>query len=133
MEPIENKKIKDIMTYGVISIPEDVSVIKLIELFAVGNIHGVVVMDKNNQPVGFVSDIDILKAFGRDFKEVKVKEIMSTPLLKINQDKKVKDAAEIMKSKNCHRIAVVDDNGTVRGIFSITDVVREIYKATVKL
>lgn len=127
MKLIENKKVKDLMTYGVISIPSDSTIVELINVFAVGNVHGVIVRE-NDIPVGFVSDIDITKAFGKDLNEVKVKEIMSSPLLKINMNEKVGDATKIMKMKNCHRLAVVNDKGDIIGVFSITDIIREIYK-----
>jgi len=53
---------------------------------------------------------------------------MSSPPVTIEMDKTVKDACEIMKNKHIHRIIVIDTNKNMRGIISLTDIMREIYR-----
>jgi len=128
MKRIEQTKVKDIMTYGAITIPEDATVIEAVYTLVEGNVHGVVVVNQRNEPVGIVSEADIPKAFGRNFEDIKVSEIMSSPPVTIEMDKTVKDACEIMKNKHIHRIIVIDTNKNMRGIISLTDIMREIYR-----
>lgn len=124
---IEDKKVKDIMTYGAITIPDDSKVIDVVRILVEAHVHGVVVTNEKNEPLGAVSEIDIPKAFGRDFSEVKVTEIMSSPVKTISMEKTVKEAGEIMRDKHVHRLIVVDENNRIRGILSVTDIIKGIY------
>ncbi len=128
MVKIEETKVKDIMTYGAITVPENTTVIEAVHILVEGGVHGVVVVNQRREPVGVVSEADIPKAFGRNFEDVKVTEIMHSPPEVIEIDKKVKYATEIMKNKHIHRLIVVDDSKEMRGILSLTDVIREIYR-----
>lgn len=125
---IEDKKVKDIMTYGIITIPEDSKVIDVVRIFVEASVHGVVVMNEKNEPLGAVSEIDIPKAFGRDFSKVRVTEIMSSPVKTINMEKTIKEAGEVMKDKHVHRLMVVDENNRIRGILSVSDIMKDTYK-----
>jgi len=128
MKRIENKKVKDVMTYGVVSIPEDSSVMDVARIFVEANVHGVVVMSNRNEPLGVISELDLPKAFGKDFRQVNVKEIYNTPISTVNMDESIKKAGEIMKEKHIHRLIVVDENNRIRGVLSISDIIKDVYK-----
>ena len=127
MKRIENKKVKDVMTYGVVAIPEDSSVMDVARIFVEANVHGVVVMSNRNEPLGVISELDLPKAFGKDFRQVNVKEIYNTPISTVNMDESIKKAGEIMKEKHIHRLIVVDENNRIRGVLSISDIIKDIY------
>lgn len=130
MKKIEEKKIRDLMTFGVITLPENASVIEAVYILVEGNIHGVVVVNERREPIGVISGGDIPKAFGRNFEDVKVTEIMHSPIEVVAMDNTIKDATEIMKNKHIHRLIVIDENKEMRGILSLTDIIGEIYKIT---
>ncbi|MFT5166167.1 MAG: CBS domain-containing protein [Saprospiraceae bacterium] len=53
--------------------------------------------------------------------ELALKEIMTTDLVTIHIDKNLSYVAEIFKTKALHHIPVVDDEGSLTGIISLTD------------
>lgn len=132
MKRIEETKVKDIMTYGAITVPENTSVIEVINILVDGGVHAIVVVNQRREPIGVVSEADIPKAFGRNFDEVKVIEIMHSPPEVIEMNKSVKDAGEIMRNKHIHRLIVIDDSKEMRGLLSLTDIIREIYRISRK-
>jgi len=57
---------------------------------------------------------------------LKVKEIMSQPVVSIGPDILVKDAAAMLAERNISGVPVVDADGRVIGIFSEADVLKSI-------
>lgn len=128
MKRIEETKVKDIMTYGVVTVPEDTTVMEAINILVDAYVHGIVVTNQENDPVGVVSEADIPKAFGKNFNEVKITEIMHSPPEVIEMNKSVKEAGEIMQNKHIHRLIVIDENKKMKGILSLTDIINEVYR-----
>lgn len=128
MKRIEGTKVKDIMTYGVITVPDDASFMDVINILVEGYVHGIVVVNKRYEPIGVVSEADIPKAFGKNLDEVKVTEIMNSPPEVIEMNKSIKEAGEIMQNKHIHRLIVIDENKKMKGLLSLTDIIREIYR-----
>ncbi|OQX21670.1 MAG: hypothetical protein BWK75_02730 [Candidatus Altiarchaeales archaeon A3] len=130
MKKIEEKQVKDLMTYGTITVPENATVIEAVYILVEGSVHAVVVVNQRREPVGIVSESDIIKAFGKNFEDVKVTEIMHILPEVVEMDKTIKYASEIMQNKHIHRLIVIDNSKEMRGILSLTDIIREIYKIT---
>ena len=126
MKHIEDKKVRDLMTYGVVTVPEYAKVINVIKILTEGYVHGVVVVGKEGKAAGVISEIDISKAFGQDLEEVAAKEIMSKPARTIDINATVGDAAKTMREGGFDRLIILDKNGFPRGIISVTDIIREI-------
>lgn len=124
---VEELKVKDLMTHGVIIVPLGAMVVDVVGILVEGNVHGVIVTDDSNEPVGVVSEIDIPKAFGKDLSKTPVTKIMSTSVNTIGMDEKIERAGEIMKNRGIHRLIVVDKEGRMRGILAMWDIVMEIY------
>ena len=59
MKHIEDKKVRDLMTYGVVTVPEYAKVINVIKILTEGYVHGVVVVGKEGKAAGVISEIDI--------------------------------------------------------------------------
>jgi len=125
---VEDKKVKDLMTYGAIAIPEYSKVIDAVGILVEGCVHAAVVTGKNCVMAGVVSEIDITRAYGRNFEEIEVKDIMSSPVKTIGMDNTIREAGEIMRDGLIDRLVVVDENKRMRGILSVTDIIKEIYK-----
>lgn len=123
---VEDMLVKDLMTYGVITVPDSVTVTEVIRVLVEGHVHGVAVISETNEPVGIISEKDIVKSFGKDFNEVTARDIMSSPVQTVGMDGTIEDAAAIMRDKGYNRMLVVDDKDLLRGILSLTDIVNEI-------
>ncbi|MDD1657366.1 MAG: CBS domain-containing protein [Methanomicrobiales archaeon] len=89
---------------------------------------------RKNLPIGIVTEEDFAwKVVAKDLKpgSVKVHEVMSTPLITINADKTVGDAAQLMVKKSVRRLPVVEKKKvvgivTVRDILSVSSEMNEI-------
>ena len=124
---VEDKKVKELMTHGVITMPGYSKVIDAISVLVEGHVHGVVITSKQNEMLGIVSEIDIVKAYGHDFEDADVRDIMSSPVRTVGMEDTINDASEIMKNEGIDRLLVVDERGRMRGILSLTDIINKIY------
>lgn len=96
---------------------------------------GSVLVSEEGEAVGIVTERDILYkvvAGGKDATKLKLRDIMSTPLVSVDAGARVKDAIAIM-SKNEIRRLVVKDGKKVTGIVSLRAVVGDIHKADVPI
>ena len=123
---IEEKKVKDLMTHGVVTVPNYKKVINVIKILREGRVHAVMVVGEEGKAVGVISEIDIPKAFGKDLNEISVKEIMSSPVKTIDINASIIEATKIMMEKGIERLFILYENGFPRGVISITDVIAEI-------
>ena len=97
---------------------------KLMEDMNVGSI----VVVQNDRPVGIITDRDIVIRVvnkGLDAEKCPVAEIMSLDLVTLNQKTGLFDALEQIKESGggVRRYPIVDENGSVKGIITLDDVV----------
>ena len=70
----------------------------------------------------FVSYSTTAAVLGRTYVHSKVKEIMSQPLIHVHPNESILDVAEIMTSKNIHKLPIIV-NDEILGIISSSDLV----------
>jgi CBS domain-containing protein len=78
--------------------------------------------------VGVITDRDIVcrvVAAERDPSGVEVSEVMSSPVISVDEDADLKECEEKMAQYQIRRIPVVDAEGRITGIVSQADVARE--------
>jgi len=88
--------------------------------------RGYVVVLKNGKPVGILTDSDILEKViskGKDPKKIKVKEVMSSPLITISPDEELVEVSRIMRKNVIKRVPVVK-NGKLVGIITDNDIAK---------
>ena len=93
-----------------------------------GGIGAVLVKDSNNL-VGIITDRDFatkIAANSLPF-DTPAEKIMSSPLITINHDQPISDAAETMSTKKIRKLAVTD-NGNIVGLVTSTDLVNQLAK-----
>lgn len=96
---------------------------------------GSVLVSEKEQPVGIVTERDILYrvvAGGKDPSKLKLRDIMSKPLATIDANAKVKEAIAMMAQKEIRRL-VVKDGKNVIGVISQRAVVGDVHKADVAI
>lgn len=117
-------RVKSAMTRKMITLDKGLSIKSAIKLMVKKNIGSVVVTaDSSSNPVGILTERDILKsiAYKRIRPEItKIEEIMSTPILSVEADAILGDAAQLMIKKNIRRLLVKEDNKYV-GIITQRD------------
>jgi len=117
--------VKHIMTKNIISVKNNASIIEAISVMVKNDI-GSVVVTKDGKPVGILTERDILKKCcpGRLCGEnLKVEEIMSAPLITIEADASLGEAAMRMADKRIRRL-LVTEKGKIVGIITEKDVLR---------
>ena len=136
---MEEIKVKDVMTRGVLTIQEKASVREAVKIMADCNISGLVVTSSMDMLTGVLSEMDVIRALDQDLDEVKVEKIMTSPAITIGQQESLRRACQIMKEKNIHRLVVQTENVGLLGdgksaiflpfgILSISDVIEAVSK-----
>lgn len=130
---MQELKVKDMMTRGVVTVDEDASVKQAVEILADYDISGLVVTRLNGELVGVLSEIDVMKVFNEDLEKIKVKKVMHSPAITVDKEDSLRKASQLMKENNIHRLVVQQEvkgeEGVKRipsGIISISDIIRAI-------
>jgi len=116
-------EVKDVMTYPAITEDEDVSIAAISKCMKRSGI-GSVVITKEGNPVGVVTDRDIvIKVImtNRNPDTVKTKEIMASPLVTIEVGASIMGACKVLIEKGIRRLLVIDD-GELVGIVSLRNI-----------
>ena len=120
--------VEDIMTRAIISVTNETTVFQVAKMMEQGGI-GAVLVKKNGHLSGIITDRDYAtKIVAHNLpSDTPVEQIMSSPLITINFDESISDAAERMTSKKIRKLAVTD-NGNIIGLITSTDLVTQIAK-----
>ncbi|RDJ31849.1 MAG: CBS domain-containing protein [Crenarchaeota archaeon] len=116
--------VKDVMNKKIVSIDHNKSIKETAELMSKSDV-GCAIITENNSPIGIITERDFVKRIVANNKAGSdlVKEVMSSPLITIDSDETVWEAAEIMKTKNIHKV-VATENDTIVGIITTSDLVK---------
>ncbi|MBU2599289.1 CBS domain-containing protein [bacterium] len=106
---INDIKVKEVMTRGVISIPEESLVKDAVEILADSYVSALVVTSKDGELRAVLSEVDIIRIYDQDLSLIKVKEVMSAPVITIDKEEGLDVACRLMKEKNIHRLIVKQD------------------------
>ena len=97
----------------------------LMQRYNVGSLVVVVTDAKGNKPVGIVTDRDIvLKVVVAELniQELKLEDVMSAKLLVAHEKDDVYNTLQKMRGKVVRRVPVVDDEGYLKGILTVDDI-----------
>lgn len=117
--------VRDVMTKAVKTVRFSTSVrdaVRKMNKFFIGSI---LVVD-DNKLVGILTERDILQSIveqGIDSSVVKVKDIMSSPVITIYPDTSIEDAAQLMANKQIKKLPVMDE-GKLVGIVTSMDLMK---------
>jgi CBS domain-containing protein len=117
--------VRDWMMDVVVFVDPDSTVSEALATMRRRYIHSVIVNKTATNPqYGIVTSTDIsdkIIAQEQNPSRLKVREVMTTPLITVSQDMLLKDCARIMREHHIHHIPVVGDAGDVIGMISATD------------
>ena len=145
-------KVRDVMTRMVATLRPEDSLHEAARRLALNGISGAPVV-QDGKPIGMISEADLVRAVlphahvvrGRPTlfdamelaltgkprhvaKPATVEDVMTKPVVKTSPDASVWRAAEMMGLTNVKRLPVVDDDGSLVGIVSRTDLIRAMAK-----
>lgn len=132
MPTIGVSTVSEIMTHQLVSIdagsnPSALDVANVMVKRRVGS----VIVTESGRPIGIITQKDILRrvsAKDRKAGEVPVREIMSSPLVAVKSFDSVEAAAAAMVKHRIKRVAVVEPDGSLAGIVSVSDITKMLSK-----
>jgi len=116
--------VEDIMKKNVITIDEAESIQDAAQMMTDANVGCVIVTRKDN-PVGIITERDFVTKVAAEGRSLftEVSEVMSAPLIVVDPEETVWEAAEIMRVKGIHKLPVQEGTKIV-GIVTTTDFVK---------
>ena len=117
--------VKEAMKTNLAVVNPSITVIEAAKIMKKRKIGNVLVI-QDNQPVGILTESDILKkvvAEGKNPNEVLVKEVMSTPILITDPYVSLEEAMKKMTKCNVRRLPVIEDDKLI-GIITLKDISR---------
>ncbi|MEM5815201.1 MAG: CBS domain-containing protein [Candidatus Aenigmatarchaeota archaeon] len=119
--------VKDLMSKKVNLIGENSTVFSAARIMAKSR-RGYVIVVKKKKPVGILTDSDIIEKIvskGKNPTKIKVKDIMSTPVIVVFPETEVSEASRIMRKNLIKRLPVVNQtNGKLMGVLTETDIAK---------
>jgi signal-transduction protein with cAMP-binding, CBS, and nucleotidyltransferase domain len=122
--------IRDLMMKKLVTMEESASVQEAANKMKDKNVSSLVVVDKNGQPQGLITERDLVRKVcihDADTSKITNKEIMSSPLITIDSQSLPSIAADMMLQNNVRHLLVVDDKYDVNkpiGIITPLDFTR---------
>jgi len=123
--------VRDVMTKEPRVVRRDTSVQEVVATMNKFDISSIIVVQEK-RPVGIITHKDIISKLVQPRippDAVTALEIMSTPVVTINEDASIEEAAMLMAKKRIKKLAVIRGDELV-GIITSTDVVRVAPKLT---
>jgi CBS domain-containing protein len=117
--------VSDVMTREVITAEEGISAYDAAEKMGGKGISCLIIL-KNKKVSGIVTERDFLKRVilkGIEPKKAKVKDIMSVPVISIDLNAELDDAARLMRDNKIKKLVVTDQNHDLAGVITSFDLV----------
>ena len=121
----EIRKVSSIMTHEVVTAPGNISAGEAVRRMADRSISCLIVA-RDGRPAGIITERDVVRLLTAPsrLEELRLYDIMSCPVVCVEADRPVFEAAMLMKKRRMRRLVVVDDDSRVLGLVTQSDIVR---------
>jgi CBS domain-containing protein len=112
---------------GVISVEADEMVIHALSIMDTNNIGAVLVL-AHGKPAGILTERDYARKVvlrGRASTTTQVREVMTAKVISVNLSHTVEECMAIMTERRIRHLPVIGEDGSVVGLLSIGDLVKE--------
>lgn len=119
-------KVKDVMTPTVQTCLPETSLATAARMMWESDCGAIPVVNVSDRVVGMITDRDICMSTAsqhRDPAKISVAEVISGNAYMCKADDDVRDALKTMKKERVHRLPVIDAEGNLLGMLSISDLV----------
>ncbi len=116
--------VRDVMSSPVATIDENAVVNRVAELMDRDDYGCIIVTDHVGKPLGILTERDlVVRVLAKNVRpdSVKAKDVMTSPLITIEPDASINDAAKRMRKQNIRRLGVIY-KGQLVGLLSSKDV-----------
>jgi CBS domain-containing protein len=110
----------------------DTNVQEIVATMSKYDISSIIVVEEK-RPVGIVTHKDIISKLVQARippDAVTAREVMTSPVVTINEESSVEEAARLMTKKHIKKLIVTRNNNELTGIITSSDLVREAPKMT---
>jgi len=123
-----NESVSTIMIKNLITLTPESTLAEVSEIFSTRKIHHIPVLD-NDVLVGLITLYDLWRknALHESYSDIKVQEVMSKKLIKLEPDDKIGTAAELFLDNRFHALPVVQGDRLV-GLITTFDVLKYSFK-----
>lgn len=126
--------IENYMSKNIVTMPSKSNALEAIKTMVERKISSIMLTDKSNKIVGIITERDLLREVcgkGLSAQRVPVSSVMSTPLLTIDKNLSIEDAARLMVEFKVRHIAVKDkENNELIGVITTSDLALYIFEST---
>ena len=119
--------VRDVMTKEPRVVRRDTNMQEVVATMNKFDISSVVVVEQK-RPVGIVTHKDIISKLVQARippDAVTAREVMTTPLVTINEEASIEEAASLMAKKRIKKLVVTRNSNEIAGIITSSDLVRE--------
>ncbi len=116
--------VRDVMSSPAITVDEETAANHVAELMDKHGLGCIIVTSKDGKPIGIITERDLItRVLAKNVKpdSLKAKEVMTTPLISIEPDETINEAARRMSRLNIRRLGVVY-KGQLIGLLSSKDI-----------
>jgi signal-transduction protein with cAMP-binding, CBS, and nucleotidyltransferase domain len=117
--------LRDLATCPAVTCPTTAPVTEVAETMAVADVGFLVVLNTDEEPVGVVTDRDIVvRAVARSRHDATAVDVMTRHPASVRDEASVTHAAQLMADRECRRLVLTDDGGKPIGVLSLDDLLR---------
>jgi CBS domain-containing protein len=124
---LKNPGLRSSIIKKAITVTPHTLIIEAIEILQKFRISRLVVIDKNHNPVGVITEKDILRVLyplgSKPIGSLQVGDVMSTNLITARKSDSVYNCAKLMKDNNISSVLILQNDKSVEGITTKTDLV----------
>jgi len=120
--------VRDVMAKDVRFVRPDTSVKEVVAVMNKFDIGSIVVV-QGERPVGIITERDILKRIVEpclDPETVTARQIMTSPVVTIDENASINEAAKLMAKKGIKRLLVTRNKDELMGVITFTDIVTKV-------
>jgi len=120
--------VRDVMSKDVRVVRPDSSVKEVVATMNKFDIGSVVVV-QGERPVGIITERDILRRIVEPClapETLTARQIMTSPVITIDENASINEAAKLMAKKRIKRLLVTRNNNELVGIITFTDIVTKV-------
>ena len=121
---MDNTFVNQVMSKNVVTANKSTTIQEAAEKMKKSKVGCVIVTDEA-KPIGIITERDFVIKIAAEGRPLftEISEVMSSPLITIDQEETIWEASEMMKEKAIHKLPVVEDEKAI-GIITTTDIVR---------
>jgi len=122
--------VRDLIHRGVVTCDVGALVSEIAQTMAENDVHCVIVVDEVGEACGVISDLGLLKAYGKNVDKVTAEDVLGGSAIIVNPDALVSEAVAIMQEKHIHHLVIVSEPPLHRpvGVLAASDIVKEMAK-----